>query len=114
MTEAQGKEQTCVIVGASHAGSLLAVQLRKEGWAGKIILIGAEEFMPYHRPPLSKAVLAGEKEVEKILLRPALMYANNDVQLQLGAQVTKIDRTEKTVSLSNGETITILYGHIVR
>ncbi len=105
MTKVQNQELICVIVGASHAGSLLAIQLRKEGWSGKIVLIGAEDPLPYHRPPLSKAVLAGEKEVDKILLRPALMYANNDVQLRLGEQVTKIDRANKVLSLSSGESI---------
>ena len=51
MTELNNSQQVCVVVGASHAGSLLAVQLRKEGWAGRIILIGAEAHFPYHRPP---------------------------------------------------------------
>ena len=105
MTNVQVQEKICVIIGASHAGSLLAIQLRKEGWLGQIVLIGAEPQLPYHRPPLSKAVLAGEKEVDKVLLRPALMYENNNVQLRLGEQVTEIDCKNKVVSLQNGESI---------
>ncbi|MGJ8690101.1 MAG: NAD(P)/FAD-dependent oxidoreductase [Gammaproteobacteria bacterium] len=105
MTEVKSQEKTCVVIGASHAGSLLAVQLRKEGWEGRIILIGAELPLPYHRPPLSKAVLAGEKEIEKVLLRPEQMYINSQVELRLGEQVTAINRNSKEVHLSNGDSV---------
>jgi 3-phenylpropionate/trans-cinnamate dioxygenase ferredoxin reductase subunit len=97
--------QVCIIIGASHAGSLLAVQVRKEGWTGRIILIGAETHLPYHRPPLSKAVLAGEKSVDAILLRPALLYSNNDIELRMGEYVTQILREQKTVQLASGESL---------
>lgn len=103
MSELQTQEQVCLIIGASHAGSLLAVHLRKEGWLGRIVLIGAEPHLPYHRPPLSKAVLAGEKTIDKVLLRPALLYSNNDIELRLAEQVTEIMRAEKKVRLSSGE-----------
>ena len=49
--------QTCIIIGASHAGAQLATSLRREGWAGRIVVIGEESVLPYHRPPLSKALL---------------------------------------------------------
>ena len=103
MNQAQSVPAVCVVIGASHAGSLLAVQVRKEGWQGRIVLISAEKHMPYHRPPLSKAVLSGEKEVDAVLLRPALMYSNNDIELRLGEQVTQISRAEKSVHLASGE-----------
>ena len=103
MSQAQSVPAVCVVIGASHAGSLLAVQVRKEGWQGRIVLISAEKHMPYHRPPLSKAVLSGEKEVDAVLLRPALMYSNNDIELCLGEQVTQISRAEKSVHLASGE-----------
>lgn len=48
--------QTCIIIGASHAGAQLATSLRREGWAGRIVVIGEESVLPYHRPPLSKAL----------------------------------------------------------
>ena len=61
----------CIIVGASHAGVSLALQLRKEGWAAPIKLIGDESELPYHRPPLSKEHLEGNKELDAMSLRPA-------------------------------------------
>ena len=60
----------CLIIGASHAGAQLAVSLRQEGWEGSVEVIGAEPFLPYNRPPLSKSFLAGEKAVDDLLIRP--------------------------------------------
>ena len=53
-----------VIVGASHAGVQAAVSLRQSGWQEPITLISSETDLPYHRPPLSKAYLAGEKTAD--------------------------------------------------
>ena len=62
---------SCIIVGASHAGVSLALQLRREGWSAPIKLIGEESELPYHRPPLSKEHLAGKKDMDAMRLRPA-------------------------------------------
>lgn len=99
------EEQNLIVVGASHAGSQLAIQARKLGWPGRIVLVGAEEALPYHRPPLSKAVMAGEKSLDDILLRPRAMYENSDVELRLGRAVTSIDRDARTATLDDGETL---------
>ncbi len=58
--------KTCVIIGASHTGAQLAVSLREGGWDGKIIMIGDEPDLPYHRPPLSKDFMSGDKAIEDI------------------------------------------------
>ena len=57
-----------VIVGAGQAGGWAAQTLRKEGFAGKVCLIGEESHRPYERPPLSKAVLSGEASAESTRL----------------------------------------------
>ena len=80
-------EQTCIVVGASHAGTTLALQLRREGWDGKILLISEEDELPYHRPPLSKELLAGKKTLDEIRLRPAKLFTDNDVELMLSTRV---------------------------
>ena len=49
-----------VIIGTGQAGGWAAQTLRKEGFAGKVFLIGEEPHRPYERPPLSKAVLSGD------------------------------------------------------
>jgi len=93
----------CVIVGASHAGVSLAMQLRKEGWEGEITLIGAESEFPYHRPPLSKEHLAGEKPLDAMRLRPEQLFANNNIKLLLGVTVLRVDTENQKVSLSDGQ-----------
>lgn len=97
--------ECCIIVGASHAGVSLALQLRKEGWTAPIKIIGEESELPYHRPPLSKEHLAGEKGLEAMYLRPAKIYADNDIELLLSTRVTGIDTEARTVRLDQGETL---------
>ncbi len=97
--------QTCVIIGASHAGSSLATAVRKEGWAGKIIVLGDETVLPYHRPPLSKALLMGEKTSDQIEIFKASVYEKANIEFRLGVSVEKIDRSNKTLLLNNGESL---------
>lgn len=96
---------SCIVVGASHAGVSLALQLRKEGWTGPIKLIGEESELPYHRPPLSKEHLAGKKSLDAMLLRPAKLYADNDIDLLLSTRVNGIDAEAREVELDSGETL---------
>ena len=97
--------ETFVIVGASHAAAMLAPSLRQQGWQGRIIVVGAETSIPYHRPPLSKDYLAGAKSLEEILIRPAKVYEKSEVEFILETSVESIDRDNKTVRLSNNETL---------
>ncbi|UWQ83945.1 NAD(P)/FAD-dependent oxidoreductase [Leisingera caerulea] len=90
-----------VVIGAGQAGSSLVAKLRKDGFEGEITLIGAEAALPYQRPPLSKAYLLGEMEVERLFLRPESFYADNNITLKLGQRVTAIDPAAKTVSLGD-------------
>ncbi|MCI5105694.1 MAG: FAD-dependent oxidoreductase [Pseudomonadales bacterium] len=97
--------ESCVIVGASHAGVSLAMQLRREGWQGSITLLGAESELPYHRPPLSKEFLGGAKELDAMRLRPAKAFADNDIKLILGQSVLSVNREKKVLELQEGETL---------
>ena len=98
-------KKDCVIIGASHAGVTLAMQLRKEGWKDGIILIGEESELPYHRPPLSKEHLAGEKAIDAIRLRPEKMFIDNNIELKLGLTVLQLYPGKKKIMLSNGQEI---------
>ena len=94
-----------VIAGAGHAGGSVAAMLRQLGWTGAITLIGAEPLPPYQRPPLSKAWLKGEATAESLALRPAKFYPDATIDLRLNTSVTWIDRTARSVSLSDGGTL---------
>ena len=95
--------QNCVIVGASHAAAQLCVSLRQGGWEGPITVIGEEEALPYHRPPLSKGFLAGEKTLAEILIRPGSAYETAGIDLKLGVRVGAINRDEKSVLTDDGD-----------
>ena len=97
--------QTCLIVGASHGGSQAAISLRQSGWDGRIVLVGDEADLPYHRPPLSKDYMSGDKALDEILLRGAAVYDKAEVDLRLGTRVTEINRNEKSVQTQGGDSI---------
>jgi 3-phenylpropionate/trans-cinnamate dioxygenase ferredoxin reductase subunit len=95
-----------VVIGAGQAGASLVAKLRSEGFDGQITLIGQEPVPPYQRPPLSKAYLLGEMEEERLYLRPAAFYADHAIALRTATTVTAIDTAARTVTLSDGETLT--------
>ncbi|MGB3623900.1 MAG: FAD-dependent oxidoreductase [Ketobacter sp.] len=98
-------EKTCVIIGASHAGSQLANSVRKEGWEGRILMIGDEKAPPYHRPPLSKALLNGEKTADQLDIFKPTVYEKANVEMMLGVEVESIDRAKKQIKLDNKDVI---------
>lgn len=93
-----------VIIGAGQAGASLAAKLRSLGHQGPITLIGEEPAPPYQRPPLSKAYLLGEMELERLYLRAPSFWEEQNIAMKLGQPVTSIDRTAQTVRVG-GETL---------
>ena len=94
-----------VVVGAGQAGASCVAKLRNGGFEGKITLIGAEPVPPYQRPPLSKAYLMGEMELERLFLRPESFYAEQGIDLRMGVRVTGLDTGARQLTLE-GETLT--------
>ena len=90
-----------VVIGAGQAGASLVAKLRALGFSGQITLIGEESVPPYQRPPLSKAYLLGEMTQERLFLRPESFYAEQQIDLHLGAAVDHIDRGEQLVRLGD-------------
>ena len=91
-----------LIIGAGHAGGTAAALLRQYGHEGPIVLAGEETAPPYQRPPLSKAWLKGEADLEALLLRPEEFYAEHDIALRLGVTATAINAAGKTVTFADG------------
>jgi 3-phenylpropionate/trans-cinnamate dioxygenase ferredoxin reductase subunit len=91
-----------VIVGAGHGGGTAAALLRQQGFAGEVILIGAEPIGPYHRPPLSKSLMKGDLEQP---LLPNTFYRQQEIDLRTGVGVDGIDRAARTVHLIGGDTL---------
>lgn len=97
--------KSVIIIGASHAAAQTSVSLRQAGWEGSITVIGDEPVLPYHRPPLSKDFLSGQKSIEDIFIRPAESYAAAEIDLKLGVRVDLINRGDKTIRTAKGETL---------
>jgi 3-phenylpropionate/trans-cinnamate dioxygenase ferredoxin reductase component len=91
-----------VIIGASLAGASAAIALRDQGYQGELTVIGEESQLPYERPPLSKAVLIGERDEPDWVAEEAT-YADKDISLRLGTMATRIDRARKVVMASRTE-----------
>jgi 3-phenylpropionate/trans-cinnamate dioxygenase ferredoxin reductase component len=95
-----------IVVGAAQAGLQLAESLRGEGYDGPLLLIGDEAHAPYQRPPLSKAFLLGEMADDRLMLRGPDALAAKAIDLITNTTVTKIDRAARTVTLSDGRSLT--------
>lgn len=96
-------KQSLVIVGASYAGVQMAASARELGFEEPIVIIGDEAHMPYQRPPLSKALLAGKTTPDKLGLRGADFFEKNRIDLRLGRRATALDADSRTVTLEGGE-----------
>ena len=94
-----------VIIGAGQAGLMAAEALRSAGSAAAITLLGDEPHAPYHRPPLSKAWLAGEVDAAQLLMRAPELLARKQIELRTGCSVSAIDRTAQRVLLADGSSL---------
>jgi 3-phenylpropionate/trans-cinnamate dioxygenase ferredoxin reductase subunit len=94
-----------VIVGAGQAGVMAAEALRTGGYTGAITLLGDEPHGPYHRPPLSKAWLAGEMDAAQLTMRAPEMLARKQIELRTGLTARAINRAAQTVTLTDGSTL---------
>jgi NADPH-dependent 2,4-dienoyl-CoA reductase/sulfur reductase-like enzyme len=96
-----GALETVAVVGASLAGLRAVETLRREGFDGRLVLIGAEPHLPYDRPPLSKQLLAGEVEPDEVALRRA-SYDELELELRLATRAVHLDLATRTVELDDG------------
>ncbi|HYO53254.1 NAD(P)/FAD-dependent oxidoreductase [Archangium sp.] len=95
-------DERIVIVGAGQAGGELATGLRKQGYTGRVVLIGDEAHLPYRRPPLSKGFLLGKTSQAELYLKPQSAYERADIELKARTRVEAIDRSAREVSLGDG------------
>lgn len=98
--------RTFLIVGAGAAGNAAAETLRREGFAGRIVMVSPEPDLPYDRPNLSKEFMSGEAKPEWMSLRSAKFYANQTIDVMLNARVKSLDPGKKNAVLEDGRQIT--------
>lgn len=90
-----------IVVGASLAGLRAVEAARKAGYAGPLRLVGAEEHLPYDRPPLSKAFLDPGDEPPAPLHRTEDQLRELDIDLRLGCPATALDPVQRTVTVDD-------------
>ncbi len=100
-----------VIIGAGHAGGAAAGFLRQYGYDGDITLVGSEPYLPYQRPPLSKAWLKGEAALDDLYLRSENFYPDQRISALINSSCNAIVPTEKTIVLTDGKHLT--YEHLI-
>lgn len=94
-----------VVVGVSAAGLTAAETLRREGYAGRLVLVDSDPRPPYDRPPLSKQLLKGEWPEEKLALRPAAALDGLDADWRLGVRASRLDLPARRVVLADGASV---------
>lgn len=100
-----------VIIGAGHAGGAASGFLRQYGYEGDITLVGSEPYLPYQRPPLSKAWLKGEAALDDLYLRSENFYPDQRIATHLNVSCNAVLPAEKTVVLTNGSRLP--YEHLI-
>lgn len=97
--------KSVVIIGGGAAGNAAAEMLRRQGFAGSVTILSADNALPYDRPNLSKDYLAGTASEDWIPLRTADFYKEQEIDVRLAARVVSIDTVERAVELSDGNRI---------
>ncbi|HEX4240635.1 MAG TPA: FAD-dependent oxidoreductase [Steroidobacteraceae bacterium] len=94
---------TILVIGAGQAGAQAIDTLRKEGFNGRVVLIGEEAELPYQRPPLSKKYLCGELATDRLPFRHRAFYDEHGIELRLGRKAVRLDPRAREVELDDGE-----------
>ncbi|WP_161993174.1 NAD(P)/FAD-dependent oxidoreductase [Lacisediminimonas profundi] len=94
--------ESILIIGAGQAGGCAAATLRGEGYAGRIVLVGAEQHRPYERPPLSKSVLSDPESEPGIFLHKPEFHEGLKLEYLPGTRVSDLDPAGKVAHTADG------------
>ncbi len=94
-----------LLAGGGLAGSSAAEAIRELDQAGSMLLVAQESTRPYHRPPLSKEFLRGEKRREELFTLPLPWFDEHKVELRTGRRVSQLDTERRAATLDDGQEV---------
>ena len=94
-----------LLVGGGVASARCARALRRNGFAGSILLVGNEGRVPYNRPPLSKELLREDLPDDLLAAEPPAWYERREIQLEIGTRVERLDAGVRHATLDGGATV---------
>jgi len=94
-----------VIAGAGHAAGQIVASLKQQKFAGQIVLVGDEPYLPYQRPPLSKKFLSGDLPAERLYVKPESFYDDPQIEVLLETSISAIDRQDKVLRTTDDAAI---------
>jgi 3-phenylpropionate/trans-cinnamate dioxygenase ferredoxin reductase subunit len=94
-----------LLVGGGVASVRCARTLRRHGFTGSIVLVGAEPALPYNRPPLSKDLLRDDLPDDLVLAEAESWYERRGIELRLGVRAAALDAEARTVTLDDGRAL---------
>ena len=100
-----------VVIGGGPAALEAARSYREAGADGEVVLVSADEYLPYNRPPLSKDFLRGESQEDALPLEDADFYRHHAIEVRLRTRAQALDTVGRVVTLSDGRTLS--YGSCI-
>src|SRR4051812_16925656 len=104
-TAQMGTQDRIVIVGGGLSAARVARAFRDAGGEGSVSILSADTDPPYNRPPLSKGFLRGELDEDAVFVEPAETYAELEIDLRLGCEVTAVRPGEQAIALADGNSL---------
>jgi 3-phenylpropionate/trans-cinnamate dioxygenase ferredoxin reductase subunit len=105
MVSGSAESTSILLIGGGVASVRCARTLRREGFAGRVALVGDEPFLPYNRPPLSKELLRDDLPDELVLAEPQRWYERRTVELLTGRRVAELELDARRATLDDGTAI---------
>ena len=96
-----GLKASVLIIGSGQAGAMVAITLRRIKYEGSIVIVGSEKYLPYQRPPLSKAFLTNATKLDNLYIKSKSYYQKKNIEILSGTTVINIDRKAKKVALED-------------
>lgn len=100
MVSRDPKNNQCfVIIGGGPSAGVCVETLRQEGFTGRVVMVCKEDYLPYDRVKVSKAM---DFDIHKTEYRTRAFYEEYGIEAMTGVEATAVNASDKTVTLSNG------------